>query len=725
MQRIWSLSFAVLLALAVAVFATEKGEDPSAQLARYAQALSARPTSQAYRRLQLFAEQHRGTELGAQAALRLGWTDFEKQRWERGEQHFTHAAASQLLGDYGHFYWAQAQRGRGALELALATLEEFHRRHRESPLTEAAMVAQAAVLVELGRTDQASSLLSRQPDWQRRPALLLARAEAQAAAGETPQAVETLHRLYYEFPLSLQAEPANQLLNQLRPQLATRYVKPSEELRRKRANLLWAAQAYQGARSAYVDLSVRASEPTRRLARLRAAQAFYQLGGGSRACEELEAIRDVDPELEAEWRAYRIRCRLRAQDVAGFERELEDLRTRFPGSRWYAQALFAAGSYFLATDEFACAADHFQRLLARFPKSAWAAEAQWKLAWIAYLEQDTARAAQRMEKHLARFPNSPFTPRALYWRARIAARRGKVSVAARLVELLRSHFPRHYLAQQVGQAEWAQVLAGAGDGEENSGSVPAWVEALRLTRSVPDTPSLAAGPARLLERARTLEQLGLVEFAAEEAAFVLKESPQPEAYLIRARVALVRKHYPQAIEAVRRGFPDYLDMSLDALPRATWELLFPRLYWRSIQRHARRYKLDPYLVAAVMRQESRFDAQAVSSAGARGLMQLMPRTARRLARVRRLKPDRLFQPDFNIRLGTRFLRELRRRFKGQLELMVAAYNAGGTRVSQWHRRRKWSEPAEFVESIPATQTRNFVYLVLRNYQFYRDLYTTD
>ncbi|MFQ5817378.1 MAG: transglycosylase SLT domain-containing protein [Terriglobia bacterium] len=721
MRRTCWLLFSVLLVLAPLAGAEEE-KDAAAQLARTAQALGARPSPQAYQRLELFAEQHRGTEPGAQAALRLGWADFEKQRWERAEQHFIHAAASRLLGDYGRFYRAQTQRRRGALERAFASLAELRRHHPDSPLAQAAVVAQATLLVELGHAPQASALLTHQPDWQRRPALLLALAEAQAAAGETEPAVETLHRLYYEFPLSPEAEPANQRLSQLRPQLGTRYLKPSEALRRRRADLLWAARAYQGARSAYVDLSVRASEPTRRRARLRAALALYRLGGGRRACAELEAIRDVDSELEAPWRAARARCRLRAHDLGGFEHELEPLRTRFGTSRWYAQALFAAGNYFFASDELTGAADHFQRLLERFPRSEWAPEAQWKLAWIAYLEKDTARAARRMEEHLARFPHSAFTPRALYWRARIAHRRGEVSVAARLAELLRSYFPRHYLGQQLEQAEWAQAHGGSGDGEESPAALPAWVERIRLARPVPKTPSVPPHFMRLLERARALEQLGLAEFAAEEAALVLKKSSHPQAYLIRARTAFALNQYPQAGEWVRRGFPDYLDLALDALPRATWELLFPRLYWKSIRRHARRYKLDPYLVAAVIRQESRFEREAVSSAGARGLMQLMPRTARRLARVRRLNPDRLFQPDFNVRLGTRFLRELHRRFKGQLELMVAAYNAGGTRVTQWHRRRTWSEPAEFVESIPTEQTRNFVYLVLRNYQFYRDLY---
>lgn len=715
---------ACLLALTVAPATIDAGDDPATKLARYAQALRSRPSEEAYGRLEKFARQHRGTELGARAALRLGLADFEQQRWVRAEEQFSRAMESSLLGDYGRFYLAQTQRHRGAFEQALATLMEFHLRHADSRLAEAAQTEQAALLVQLGHAGEAKTFLSSRPDWERRPGLLFALARAQAAAGEVEAAVETLHRIYYEFPLSPEAEPSSQLLSQLRPQLGSRYTPPSEAMRLARAERLWEAQAYQGARSSYLDLSVRASEPTRRLARLRAAQVLQYLAGSGRACGELEAIREVGPEYEAEWLAFRAQCRLRANDLGGFERELESLGTHSPGSRWHAQVLFTAGGYWFAADDLARARSYFERLLQQIPETEWAVESHWRLAWIAYLEQDWARAARTMEGHLRRFPGSRFTPQVLYWRARIAERSGEGSVATRLSELLRVHFPRHYLGQQVSQVARARDRGGA-SGEENSAPLPAWVEEIRLTRPLPNAPPVPEALARLLERAQALEELGLFEFAAEEAALALENASHPEASLARARAAFALRQYAAAIEWIRRGLPNYLDFSLDDLSPATWQLLFPRLYWDSIQRHARRNRLDPYLVAALMRQESRFEPKAVSSAGAHGLMQLMPDTARKLAGVRRLNADRLFEPEFNIRLGTRFLRELRERFRGRLELMVAAYNAGGTRVEQWHRRRAWAEPAEFVESIPVAQTRDFVYLVLRNYQFYRDLYADE
>ncbi|MEE9234400.1 MAG: lytic transglycosylase domain-containing protein, partial [Candidatus Acidoferrales bacterium] len=166
----------------------------------------------------------------------------------------------------------------------------------------------------------------------------------------------------------------------------------------------------------------------------------------------------------------------------------------------------------------------------------------------------------------------------------------------------------------------------------------------------------------------------------------------------------------------------YWRYRLGALPREAWEVLFPRPYWSLIEREARRQGIDPLLVAALIRQESRFERDAVSSAGALGLMQLMPPTARHLARSRRLSRERILEPELNVRLGTRFLAELLEQFQGRVEMAVAAYNAGGRRVKEWEARDDYREMAEFVEDIPVTQTREFVYIVLRNYRFYRDLY---
>jgi len=220
-----------------------------------------------------------------------------------------------------------------------------------------------------------------------------------------------------------------------------------------------------------------------------------------------------------------------------------------------------------------------------------------------------------------------------------------------------------------------------------------------------------------------LSRLSLYELATEGLDAALDRQPHPALYLAQARVAFAQQKYARATVLLTRAYPGYWRYRLEDLPREAWELMYPKLYWEIIQRESRQRNLDPYLVAALIRQESRFENEVVSSAGAVGLMQLMPGTARRLA-GRRVSRGRLYDPETNIRLGTQYLADLLAQFGGSTEKAVAGYNAGGGRVSEWS-SEPYSDPAEFVESISITQTREFVHTVLRNYRFYRDLYPSN
>ncbi|HEY7679023.1 MAG TPA: lytic transglycosylase domain-containing protein, partial [Terriglobia bacterium] len=142
-------------------------------------------------------------------------------------------------------------------------------------------------------------------------------------------------------------------------------------------------------------------------------------------------------------------------------------------------------------------------------------------------------------------------------------------------------------------------------------------------------------------------------------------------------------------------------------------------------------KLDPYLVAGLIRQESEFDPRARSRSNARGLMQLLPSTARTVARkvpdsrARRYQLAALYTPDVNLVYGTHYLRQVLDRFNGNVEYALAGYNAGPERVDEWLRNGPYEDAAEFVESIPFTETRDYVQAVLRNAALYRQLYSDN
>jgi soluble lytic murein transglycosylase len=153
------------------------------------------------------------------------------------------------------------------------------------------------------------------------------------------------------------------------------------------------------------------------------------------------------------------------------------------------------------------------------------------------------------------------------------------------------------------------------------------------------------------------------------------------------------------------------------LSRESLEMLFPLTRFEMIRSHER--IADPFLMISLIRQESAFNDRARSPVGAMGLMQLMPRTARHMERVSR---GSLFDPSINIRLGVRFFSGLRRRYNGEPELALAAYNAGPENVDTWKTRYPVSNRLLFVDLIPFRETREYVASIARNYFWYKKLY---
>jgi soluble lytic murein transglycosylase len=153
-------------------------------------------------------------------------------------------------------------------------------------------------------------------------------------------------------------------------------------------------------------------------------------------------------------------------------------------------------------------------------------------------------------------------------------------------------------------------------------------------------------------------------------------------------------------------------------------VIYPLQYWEGIRRYATAHDLDPYLVAALIGQESTFDPAIRSAANAWGLMQVIPSTGRRLARalgIRRFRTAMLTQPDTNIRLGTLYFSRLVDQF-GAVHLALASYNAGESRVVRWIAERPGLERDEFIDDIPFPETQNYVKRVLGTAEDYRALY---
>jgi soluble lytic murein transglycosylase len=228
-----------------------------------------------------------------------------------------------------------------------------------------------------------------------------------------------------------------------------------------------------------------------------------------------------------------------------------------------------------------------------------------------------------------------------------------------------------------------------------------------------------------VERARLLSNGGLADMAVRELQAAASQEGGTWAPPEMARVYQDLGRYDRGIEIMKHSTPNYFAVDLPDLPRPYWEALFPKAYWTDLRKYSLLNGLDPYLVASLIRQESEFNALALSRANAVGLMQLLPKTGKTVAKQVKLKgysAPQLFTPAVNLQLGTRYFKDMVDKYNGQFEYALAAYNAGADRVGDWLSQGHYRDPQEFVESIPFTETREYVQAILRNANVYRQLY---
>jgi soluble lytic murein transglycosylase len=347
----------------------------------------------------------------------------------------------------------------------------------------------------------------------------------------------------------------------------------------------------------------------------------------------------------------------------------------------------------------------------------------WETGWSLYGQKNYAAAEFVWGGFERRFPRSSLLPKILYWRARVAQHNQRLALAIRLYQRILDDYPVQYYSVQARAQLQALEVPIADTPEHLLPVVPFH------TFSLPPESKKALQPRREhfhYTRIRELQLLQMFEAAAAEVRTLslwLPSTPAAQYF-----IAVLLAESQQSVEAFQlvSGFTDGLSPEeIRGFPPTFWTLLYPRVYWSEVSQQAQTFKIDPYLVLSVMRQESVFHATALSPAGARGVMQIMPATAEELVSQLRLPNftlDHLYDPAVSIALGTQYLASLLQRYQGNLVLALAAYNAGIGRVSRWLEQWPALPMDEFIEYIPIEETRFYVKYVLRNLMLYDRLY---
>jgi soluble lytic murein transglycosylase len=309
---------------------------------------------------------------------------------------------------------------------------------------------------------------------------------------------------------------------------------------------------------------------------------------------------------------------------------------------------------------------------------------------------------------------------ALYWLGRSYERSGNREHARNFYLADANRFPLTYFGEKSANRILPEPV-GIGASPLNPADFSLTIPAAPVLPPL-DQPVAALAQERQA-RARALSDIAFDSSAELEyrAAYATTRAP---IFLIDAGgAAIAAGHYGAGMAAVRQAIPQLEARHIADIPYDAWRAAFPLPYELNVRSEAARNQLDPMLVAGLIRQESAFESNAMSHAGAVGLMQVEPTTALKLARQLKVRyaRARLTDPGYNLQLGSRYLANLIQAY-GTPEAALAAYNAGEDRVVQWTAGQNYLETAEFVESIPFTETREYVQIVIRNSEVYRLVY---
>ena len=662
--------------------------------------------------------------------LATGIAEFESKDFSSAAQSLARIrAAFPKLSDYSSYYLAASEdalKQPEAVVNTLADLAEF--RDQNSPLLAKALTLAVKNRMSLG--NKSNSVLQ--------PAIKKLREEIAAATNAVSQpegdyalalgydatedgvgAAMFYQRVYFLYPATLMAADSANALERLKQSLGSSYPAARPELMLERGDAWVKAKEYGKAREEFTKLFVTLTGEARDQARVRIGAAQYESGDYRGAYAYLKPMELPRNDADAERLFYLEECSRRMENDEAIMDSIKDLARHHERSVWRLKALVDAGNRYLMVHQPDKYEPLYRAAWETFPSDSTTAYCHWKITWDAYManKHDVRDLLREQVEH---YPGDNKAATALYFLGRSAEYGSDFASARSYYQRLSSEFPNFYYAVLARQRLDDPKLSATTPSE----TTDAWLDSVEFPAHADYSNVNMTAPTKArVERAQLLVAAGRADLAEIEVRFGARTDGQ--AHLLAVRLASTDVAPYLSLRHMKSLAPDYLNTSVDKAPKQFWQMLFPMPYQGVLVSSARRFGLDPYMVAALIRQESEFNPVAHSYANAYGLTQIVPATGRMLARQQGIpwsSPDLLYQPATNLRLGTFYMRALLNQWSGRWEETLASYNAGASRVKEWLSWASYREPAEFVESIPITQTREYVQSVIRNAAVYREIY---
>lgn len=426
--------------------------------------------------------------------------------------------------------------------------------------------------------------------------------------------------------------------------------------------------------------------PANETALTKAGVSHYKLGNYRKAVELLSEVKNAE---SLYWIGKSTQKNGNSLEAA---KMLSSIHRIYPESEFAVDGLYEAAVIYERIYRKSSAKDIYNILISKYPGSKRTADVAWSLAWLYYTSEDYDKALELFSRHS--FPSGSFNEHSFrYWEARTLEKQGKTEKALDIYRELADSSKITYHSY-LSAIKTGRTLNG------NAESTKGYKKAFDDRRSK--------------QKVELLFELGIHELVPDELQNLQKKSSTPDEYLY---IASVHKRLGDFYTAIK--FATELDSNI-VTPYS-----YPEGFSQFVGRYSTVYGLDRLLVYSLIREESRFDKKAVSVSNARGLMQLIPVTARETAGkvgISNFNLDELFIPEVNVQLGCFYLRFVLDRFDESIPLALAGYNAGPTRAEEWYGVRGHLPIDEFIEKIPFDETRFYVKRIIRSYGAYKALY---
>jgi peptidoglycan lytic transglycosylase len=623
-----------------------------------------------------------------------------------------------ILADYATYYAGVAQLRLQRPNEALKTFKSLRTRQLIGYLTEAAALGEASADEALNDPAAAVTIYEKLlQDKPMNPDEVYMRLGLSAhLAHDRNKAADAFGRVYYEFSLSDRAADAAQQLKLLELPPASsgsdRY-----KLELGRAERLFAVRQYVPARAAYEALKATATDDDRPLVQLRLAECDYRQRRPRLGKDALASLIDGGSRRSETLYYYAVASR-DLGDLPAFFRTTRRIADEFPADPWAEEALYALADYYVKHDDDAAADEVFRESYKKFPKGVYAERAAWKIGWRSYRQKNYQDTVAYFEHASYDFPRSDFRPSWLYWSARAYEQLGDATSAQQRYRLCITDYLNSYYGRLAAQRLATPVAR------------PVAVE-----RAAANDISLPAAPPPTATLIRALLTAELYDDALNELRYAQKN--WGDSAMLQATIAWTTMQKAPAksgmerlllargaMNTMKRAYPQFLTAGGEDLPSEVLQVIFPVAYWDLIRKYAGVNSLDPYLMAALVAQESTFVPDVKSYANAYGLMQLLPSTARSTALKLNLRytARALTDPEMNVRLGMQNFADRVKQF-GEPFLALASYNAGDRAVRRWIQERPGLEREEFIDDIPYPETQNYVKRILGTADDYRHLYS--